>query len=130
MKNDTECEEQLHEVYLEGKFVGHYTSEVPKDWDYKMRYFHKNEGSWCSNNMQDIGKLELFDGCEIPFDPDNGSCFLCGKVEIITIMLKEEENEEVGNRQKKMEPRSWWKLTAQQTGKDVLSGLPGKKFGS
>lgn len=46
-----------------------YEVEVPADWDKEMVEFHRNESSWCANNL--ISELD-----EI-FDHEDGSSCMC-----------------------------------------------------
>lgn len=44
-----------------------YETEVPADWDSQQIEFHRNDGSWCADNM--IDELESYvgeDGCICP----------------------------------------------------------------
>ena len=89
-KHDFECvmvtTQSFYEVKLDGMKVGVWSTNDPAAWDERRRYFHKNEGSWCSNNMQRQGKLTLIADVEIPFDPEDGTtCTLCQRVELIPL---------------------------------------------
>lgn len=76
----------FYEVYLDGLYVGVWSTKDPAHWDRDMQYFHKNEGSWCSNNMRRQGELMLNEGMEIPYDPeDSDTCCLCDRVELIPV---------------------------------------------
>jgi hypothetical protein len=76
----------FYEVYLDGLHVGVWSTKDPASWDLRMQHFHKNEGSWCSNNMRKQGELMLHKGVEIPFDPeDSNTCTLCLRVELIPV---------------------------------------------
>lgn len=49
------------------RVVVEYEVDMPSSWDAQQIEFHRNEGSWCADNM--IGELERFmgdDGCLCP----------------------------------------------------------------
>lgn len=72
----------VYDVILDGVRVGTWTTEDPAHWDYDMRWFHKNESSWCTGNMVE-SELELFPGVALPGGDDG--C-LCGRVQLVPIM--------------------------------------------
>ena len=62
----SECPTVLKKVIV--KATIEYTIDVPAYWDADMIEFHRNESSWCADNLID----------ELKKTPEDGSC-LCSK---------------------------------------------------
>lgn len=46
------------------RMIVEYEVEVPADWDKQQIEFHRNDGSWCSDNaLYELGKLSEQNGC-------------------------------------------------------------------
>lgn len=71
---------RTYEVLLDAQTVGLWTCDDPVSWDRDQRYFHKNESSWCANNLLTSGALRLTEGRALPAPGDD--C-LCRRVELI-----------------------------------------------
>lgn len=73
---------RTYRVILDGADVGTWTREDPASWDVDMREFHKNESSWCANNLRHEGTLSVTEQARTALltvvDPD--ACELCPRV--------------------------------------------------
>lgn len=73
---------RTYRVILDGVDVGTWTREDPVSWDADMRRFHKNESSWCADNIRDEGVLHVTEAARADLmrvtNPD--ACELCPRV--------------------------------------------------
>lgn len=72
------------------KFAEWITND-PYVWDYDQRYFHKNEGTWCTSNLFDQGMLlvidqEIYNSImgSIPDDELDSKC-ICNDVRVYPV---------------------------------------------
>ena len=97
-KHTPECvmvtEDRLYNVWFDGNHIGTWTRADPAHWDIDMCRFHKNESTWCANNMRHEGKLDLIEGNTLPFDPeDSTTCTLCHHVVLAPVPWVDDEEE-------------------------------------
>lgn len=50
---------RTYRVLLDGVDIGSWSTDDPVSWDVGAREFHKNDGSWCSDNVTHVGTLTL-----------------------------------------------------------------------
>lgn len=73
-------------VKLNGEEIGSWICEEPRSWDKDQRYFHKNLGTLCRNNIRHFGMLNLTKG-DLP--PEEVDDCLCAAVELIPLTPEE-----------------------------------------
>lgn len=84
------CEvERTYRVILNGVDIGTWSRRDPVSWDARMRAFHKNDSSWCVDNMRHEGILNL----RAPLPSCEGDRCLCSRV-VLEPVANEPEYEE------------------------------------
>ena len=78
---------RTYRIIRDGRDIGTWEVDEPACWDAHERAFHKNESSWCANNMKHDGEIHL-EGGEAPlaFDPEGSdTCTLCSHLTLVPI---------------------------------------------
>lgn len=61
-EHDMDCVQRKRTVIIEMKI--NIAIEVPEHWGEEMINFHKNESSWCADNiLDDLKRMRRYDGC-------------------------------------------------------------------
>lgn len=78
---------RTYRVILDGADVGTWTVGDPVSWNAEAREFHRNESSWCANNVRSEGTLLVTDDARVALlnVTKPGKCELCPRVEFIPV---------------------------------------------
>lgn len=71
----TQVVPRTYRVLLDGIDIGSWSTDDPVSWDVRMRDFHKNEASWCANNVTHVGRLAIAIAL-----PSTETACLCGRL--------------------------------------------------
>ena len=64
---------RTYRVLLDGVDIGSWSTDDPVGSNRDMRHFHKNESSWCANNVMNTGTLSLSRPLPVP-EPEHCLC--------------------------------------------------------